>query len=60
MDNVIQVEFKTIIAEASKAVLKVYSADPHKFSKRPCGTCSVVSDILNENWGCCKINGHKL
>ena len=35
-----------------QSVVKLIEADPHQWSKRPCGTCAAVSTIIGRPFGC--------
>ena len=38
----------------AKAALKLFVADQHCWSTRPCTTCRSISDMIGEPFGCIK------
>jgi hypothetical protein len=40
--------------EIAEAVARLFEADPHQWSKRPCQTCLAVSSLLTRPFGCIK------
>lgn len=36
----------------SETVARLFEADPHQYSSRPCQTCRAISSLLNRPFGC--------
>ena len=36
----------------ARAALDLFATDKHRFSTRPCPTCSAISSLIGERWGC--------
>lgn len=40
---------------ALEDVLNLFAQDPHRFGSRPCATCTSISTMLKQSWGCIKV-----
>ena len=53
--EIVGVTAENATARLIKAALAIWDTDRHDFSKRPCTTCSVLVEIIGEDWGCVKM-----
>lgn len=46
------IDFTPFVVERAETVARLFEADPHQFSTRPCSTCRAVSSLLGRSFGC--------